>query len=116
MKKILCVILILSLIAVLPGCEVSPQGKSLVATTKPVYDFTAALCQGTDITVNLLITESLSCLHDYTLQMSQMQKLERADGIIMSGAGLEDFLTDVLENRESIIDASQDITLVCGDD
>ena len=113
MKKLLIYCVLLPLIVLLAGCtQPSPQ---VVATTQPVYDFTVMLCQGTDLSVGQLVTESVSCLHDYTLQVRQMRMLEAADTIVISGAGLEDFLSDVLVNTAQTIDASQNISIFCGD-
>ncbi len=116
MKKMILLSLVISLILVFPGCKSAENSADIVATTKPVYDFTAALCQDTGIQVELLVTEQLSCLHDYTLQVSQMRKLEAARTVVMSGAGLEEFLQDVLSsNSEKLIDASTGISAHCAD-
>lgn len=87
------------------GCS-NTEHPQLVATTLPVYEFTTILCENTDISVARLVTENVSCLHDYTLQVSQMRMLESAESVIISGAGLEDFLEDALHGASHIIDAS----------
>ncbi len=116
MKKLIAFISFIAYILFLSGCS-AQQGPStdVLATTKPVYDFTAYLCLGTDITVHQLVTENVSCLHDYTLQSQQMRAIESAKLIVISGAGLEEFLHDVLHNSENIIDASYEIELMCGE-
>ena len=93
MKKLTIFLLIIVLIS-LCGCSNSSISCDIVATTLPVYDFTAAICDGTELKIERLVTENVSCLHDYTLQVSQMQMIESADTVIISGAGLEDFLED----------------------
>ena len=110
MKKIAILLLILPLL--LTGCQMQ-ENSQIAATTLPVYDFTAALCQGTGITVCRLITENVSCLHDYSVQVQQMRIIEQADAVVCNGAGLEDFLSDVLINSK-VVDASDDIALHCG--
>jgi len=55
------------------------------------------------------VTENVSCLHDYTLKVSQMRLLEGADAVVISGVGLEDFLDDALLSSGHLIDASQGI-------
>ena len=110
MKKI-CLLLILILLF-LSGCGKS-ETSEIVATTLPVYEFTAALCEGTSITVSRLITEEISCLHDYTLQVTQMRAVESADVVIMNGGGLEDFLGDALKSADRVINASKDVELSC---
>lgn len=115
MKKALLTFYTLCFILLLHGCGSDMPTANVVATTKPVYDFTQHLCQGTNITVDRLITENLSCIHDYTLQVRQMRAIEKADVVIISGAGLEDFMTDALEGANIIIDASDSIPLLCAD-
>ncbi len=114
MKKSIVIILLILSALLLFGCSGQNETAQVIATTKPVYDFSTFLCQDTGIEVSLLVTENLSCLHDYTLQVRQMRAIESAEVIIMNGAGLEDFLTDVLQTKHCIIDASQGIELLCG--
>lgn len=104
--KIKTIFILLLVVALLSGCVYSPKNYDIVATTLPVFDFTSALCQGTDLSVGRLVNENVACLHDYTLQVSQMQMIERAQIVVMSGAGFEEFLDDVLQNSSNIIDAS----------
>ena len=111
MKKIFLLLLPLLL---LWGCTPKPSA-DIAATTLPVYDFTSALCQGTPLTVTRLVTEEVSCLHNYSLNVRQVQAAEAADVIVQSGAGLEEFLHDVLENK-SVIDASEGIDLLCAEE
>lgn len=111
MKRLFISLLILCL--VLSGCVVQSPQAQIAASTLPVYEFTARLCQGTGITVTRLITESVSCLHDYTLQVGQMRAIEAAEVVVLSGAGLEEYLEDALTGVDSIIDASEGIGLLC---
>ncbi len=113
MRKILILIIVM-LTLPFSGCT-QRQNAQIVATTKPVYDFTSALCQGTPVTVTQLVTENVSCLHDYTLQVDQMRAIESAELVILSGAGLEDFLTDALQNAAAVLDSSDGITPECGE-
>ena len=105
MKKLVVYALILSIL-VLSGCGVIPTDFDIVATTLPVYEFTSALCTGTDLSVGRLVTENVSCLHDYTLQVWQMRMIEQASVVVISGAGLEGFLEDALSSSQVTIDAS----------
>lgn len=111
MKRISIFLSVFILCAGLFGCSFETNSGEIAATTLPVYEFTAQICQGTDITVTRLITENVSCLHDYTLQAGQMRAIEFADYVVISGAGLEDFMDDVLTSADSIIDASENIPL-----
>lgn len=109
MKKLLSILLLAFL---LTGCAPSEAPAKIAATTLPVYDFTTRLCQGTDLTVTRLVTEQVSCLHDYSLNVRQAKTAEAAELVVVSGAGLEGFLSDMLEGCP-ILDASQGITLLC---
>ena len=112
MKKILIALLLPLLLA---GCAKAPERADIAATTLPVYDFTQALCRGTDLTVGRLITESVSCLHDYSLNVNQVRQAERAQTVVLSGAGLEDFMEDILVGKPTV-DASRGISLLEGEE
>ena len=114
MKKTLLLVLLIFLLFVQAGCA-SNQQAQVAATTLPVYEFTAFLCEGTDISVTRLVTEEVSCLHDYSLQTRQMRAIESAELVVISGGGLEDFLGDVIQNKD-VIDASASVALHCGHD
>ena len=109
MKKML---LLLILCLLLGGCT-APEPADLAATTLPVWQFTCRITAGTDLTVTRLVTESISCLHDYTLTVEQMRAIEGADAVILSGAGLEDFLGDALGSA-AVIDSSAGLELLAG--
>ena len=108
MKRLSMFILLLFLLS---GCAVSAPEADIAATTLPVYEFTAQLCQGTDLTVARLITEPVSCLHDYSLGVRQVRAVEAASTIVISGAGLEAFMEDLLSGKD-VIDASEGISLL----
>lgn len=109
MKFLLISILIFTLL--LSGCTAEEAPAQIAATTLPVYEFTSRLCDGTGITVSRLVTENVSCLHDYSLNVRQVKAAEAAELIVISGAGLEEFMEDILSNK-STIDASVDIDLL----
>ena len=109
MKFLLISILIFTLL--LSGCTAEEAPAQIAATTLPVYEFTSRLCEGTDITVTRLVTENVSCLHDYSLNVRQVKAAEAAEVIVISGAGLEVFMEDILSNK-STIDASVGIDLL----
>ena len=113
MKKCSIVILFALILSLLAGCGGGTESAAVAATTLPVYDFAQRLCDGTDISVTRLVTEQVSCLHDYSLNVNQVRASESAEKIIISGAGLEDFLGDILK-EDKIIDASAGITLLEG--
>lgn len=101
---------LLGILLLLTGCGTRQESSTIAATTLPVYEFTLRLCEGTGITVTRLVTEPVSCLHDYSLNVSQVRAVEAAELVVISGAGLEDFMEDLLQNRD-VIDCSVDIPL-----
>ena len=111
MKKFLCILMAFTLLYVIAGCSVSAEAVDIAATTLPVYQFTTMLCQGTNLRVARLVTENVSCLHDYALSVKQVKTVESAELIIMNGAGLEDFMEDLLTGKPTI-DASEGIALL----
>ena len=105
----LSLVLVLTL---LTGCSAPASFSQIAATTLPVYEFTSRLCEGTDITVTRLVTESVSCLHDYALNINQVKAAESAEVIVMNGAGLEEFMEDILHKSGYLIDSSYGISLL----
>ena len=110
MKK--SILFLLLIIFLLTGCSSRQVECQIVATTGPVYQFTQAICAGTDLTVAQLITDEVSCLHDYTLRVGQMQTVESAETLILSGAGLEEFMEDILSDTETVIDCSAGVAVM----
>ena len=99
--------------ALLTGCTAPQPQAQIAATTLPVYEFTARLCEGTGLTVAQLVTEAVSCLHDYSLNVRQVRSAEAAELVIISGAGLEEFMEDLLEGK-NVIDSSDGVPLLDG--
>lgn len=119
MKKTLLSLLICSALA-LSGCgarqdHADSAALQVAATTYPAYLLTQTVTEGIDgVEVKLVIDQQVSCLHNYTLTMQDMEAVEKADVLVENGAGLEDFLDDVLDGRD-VIDASAGISLLDGD-
>lgn len=95
----------------LSGCSTAESKADIAATTLPVYEFTTVLCRDTGLSVARLVTENVSCLHDYTLNVRQARAAEAASLIVISGAGLEDFMADLLEGK-AVIDSSVGIPML----
>ena len=103
MKKLRIVICLLAA-ALLAGCA-PPAGTGpadILATTGPVAEIAGALTENTGLTVDTLITESVSCLHDYSLSVRQMQAVQKSSLVLLSGCGLEEFMEDALQGRDVI--------------
>lgn len=116
MKKMKLLSAALALLIVVSGCApaVKEARLTVVCTTYPIYLFASSITEGVEgVAVERLDTGSTSCLHDYSLSMEDMKKLERADVIAINGAGLEEFLEDALEtSNAAVIDCSQGIELL----
>ena len=108
-KTLICIAAML--LFLISGCAAPQEPAQIAATTLPVYEFTTRLCDGTGITVTRLVTENVSCLHDYSLNVSQVRSAEAAELIVINGAGLEDFMEDLLQNK-SVIDSSAGVNLI----
>lgn len=106
MKRLIPLLLLFSLL-----CGCGSSSCQIAATTGPVRQFTAMLCEGTPLRVCQVVTDEVSCLHDYTLTVRQMKTLERAEVIVVSGAGLEEFMHDILHGHD-VIDAGAQVSLL----
>lgn len=115
MKRLLCALCALFLLAgCSPAAPTQEDTLTITATTYPVYLFVRAVTQDIpNVTVERLDTGSVSCLHDYTLSVNDMKKIERADVLAVNGAGLEDFMADALAATDAfVIDCSQGVELL----
>ena len=115
MKRLLALMCVLILlVGCTPAAPAQEDTLTITATTYPVYLFALALTENIpNVKVERLDTGSVSCLHDYTLSVTDMKKIERADVLALSGAGLEDFMSDALAaTRARVIDCSQGVDLL----
>lgn len=119
MKKLLFPLLLIFLLtACAPAQPADKPRLTIAATTYPVYLFTTALTEGVDgIEVKQVVNQPTSCLHDYTLSVSDMKALEGSDVVALNGAGLEDFMSDALnQTGAQVIDCSAGVTLHAADE
>ncbi len=120
MKRVL-LCLLLTLTMLLSGCgtpssKTDPDVLQVAATTYPVYLLTEAVTEDIpNVDVRLIVDQEISCLHNYTLTMRDMVAVEQADVLVLNGAGMEEFLSDVLRDRVCI-DSSAGMTLITPDD
>ena len=114
MKKALSVLLVLFLLRPLAACA-----ENIVTSFYPVWLITLNLTEGIDgITVSNLAEPATGCLHDYTLQNSDMVALSEADVLLINGAGMESFLPVVTGAFPDlpVVDASEGISLLESDE
>lgn len=117
-KKFLAGLLALTLLCgTCTGCAPRRAERcDVLASTAPVWAMTDALLKDTGLTCGRVVTESVSCLHDYTLTVAQMEKLSLADAVVLNGLGLEDFMQDALKTARHIITASTGVETLPGED
>ncbi len=119
MKRALSLLLALLLLASLSACGGTAQkedGLTVATTTYPLFLLASAVAEGAEgITVVPVVNQSVACLHDYTLTVTDMKVLEGADIVFINGAGLEDFLDDALENKPTV-DCSVGVSLLTGEE
>ena len=88
MKKALC--LLLAFLFLFPAFALA---ETVVTSFYPVWILTLNLTNGLEgVDVVNLAEPSTGCLHDYTLQNSDMVVLSEADALLVNGAGMESFL------------------------
>ena len=88
MKKILCCLLALLLLLPALAC-----GETVVTSFYPVWIMALNLTEGVEgLEVVNLAENTTGCLHDYSLQNSDMAVLSGADALLVNGAGMEAFL------------------------
>lgn len=124
MKKVRCLMAVLLILCLLTACgtsqsaEQKDQETMILATTYPMYYLTSQLTEGTEgLQVELMVSEAVSCLHDYTLTTGQMKMIEQADLIVMNGAGLEEFMASALKSvpEDKLVDSAEGIALLDDD-
>ena len=106
MKRIICLFLVLLLFPVLSSAE------TVVTSFYPVWILALNLTDGVDgVDVVNLADPSAGCLHDYTLQNSDMAVLSSADALLINGAGMESFLPVIISAFPDlpVIDATADL-------
>ncbi len=87
----------------------------IVTSFYPMYVFTLNITQGVEnVKVVNMTQPSTGCLHDYQLTPGDMKLLEKADVLVINGAGLENFIEDVRPRLgdTKIIDASEGLELL----
>ncbi|MDD2463932.1 MAG: metal ABC transporter substrate-binding protein [Desulfobulbus sp.] len=86
----------------------------ILVSTFPIYQITRNVIQGVEgVDIDLMIPAGLGCPHDYALTPQDMQKLAKADLLIINGLGMEEFLGAPLKKANAslqIIDSSSGIS------
>lgn len=103
MKKLYIVILLLMLaiLIVLTGCTKrisTSQGDKykIITSFYPMYVIALNLTNGIDnVSVENMTNNEIGCLHNYTLQASDLKELSHANMFIMNGLGIENFVDKI---------------------
>ncbi|OPY78688.1 MAG: High-affinity zinc uptake system binding-protein ZnuA precursor [Syntrophorhabdus sp. PtaU1.Bin153] len=67
--------------------------QTVLVTTFPIYQIVRNVTEGRDgVLLDLMLPSQLGCPHDYALTPRDMQKLAKADILVVNGLGLEEFL------------------------
>lgn len=83
---------------------------TVVTTSYPLYLHTTYLAKETPIEVVYLFNQQVGCLHDYTLTIEDMKKLQQADALVINGLDEVGFLDKIKAQYQglTIVDASED--------
>ena len=98
------------ILLLLCGCTQKAPAAPIAATTGPVAQFAEAITEGTGLTVSQVVTDSVSCLHDYSLSVGQMEAIAGSEVTIISGSGLEETMEDALSAAPAVIDCAAAVT------
>jgi len=95
------------------GLQASDKPLTVLCTTFPLYQITRNVVQNrAALHLELMLPAQVGCPHDYALTPQDMQKLSRADALIINGLGLEEFLGAPLKKanpRIQVLDSSAGI-------
>ncbi len=121
MKKNIVIPVILAIwviiVLVIASMVETKRDEKLNITTSfyPMYVAVLNIAEGVeDVEVTNLTKGTTSCLHEYTLTTEEMVSLVDSDILVINGAGMEGFLSNVISNYSNleIIDSSKGIELI----
>lgn len=119
MKKIVALLLTVTVAgASLSGCIRTDYKKDklkFLASFYPIYIMALNIVDGVDgVELDCMAEVQVGCLHDFKLSTDDMRNIEKSDGFIINGAGMEGFIEDIANEVDGlqIIDSSTDIELL----
>jgi len=113
MKKFLAALLAAMLL------PLGAVAETIVTSFYPIYIFALNLTEDIEgVEVRNLTAPDTGCLHDYQLQTGDMKKLAAADAFLINGAGMEGYLSGVMDAfpQLMVVDASTGIELLCAEE
>lgn len=97
-------------LAVFPGVGKAETGLTVLSSTFPIHQLVRQVSEGrTGLKVALMLPSQMGCPHDYALSAQDMQKLAKADVLVINGLGLEEFIGAPLKKANPkiiVIDSS----------
>ncbi len=87
---------------------------NIVTSFYPLYISTINITKDIpNVTVTNMTKSQTGCLHDYQLTPQDLKTLEKADILVVNGAGMESFLDDIISQYPNlqIVDAFMIISL-----
>lgn len=120
MKKVLALLLAIAVAGgSLSGCirtDYNNKDKiKFLASFYPIYIMALNIVDGVDgVEVDCMAEVQVGCLHDFKLSTDDMRNIEKSDGFIINGAGMEGFIEDIANKVDGlqIIDSSTGIDLL----
>lgn len=110
---ILVVVTLLSLFV--GGGRADDPRPQVVVTSYPLYLAAQNILGDTDgVRLTMLSGVGAGCLHDYQLSPADRLALERADKVIINGAGAEPFLEGLVEESR-LVDTSVGLSYLCAE-
>jgi ABC-type Zn uptake system ZnuABC Zn-binding protein ZnuA len=113
-KKCILSVCISFLMFMIAGEAFSSEKRvNVLCSAFPIYQITRNVTQGSaGVNVELMLPSNLGCPHDYSLTPGDMQKLAKADVLVINGLGMEEFLGAPIKranSRLAMIDSSTGI-------
>lgn len=114
--------LIFILIITLSGCTKKEENNDkfkIVTSFYPVYIMTANITKSANnIELSNMADVNTGCLHNYTLQPTDLKKIEKADIFIENGLGIESFNDKLLNSFKNliIVNSSKNINALVEED
>lgn len=119
MKKLLAMLLTTAIIGCsFSGCIRTDYQKDklkFLASFYPIYIMALNIVDGVDsVEIDCMAEVQVGCLHDFQLSTDDMRNIEKSDGFIINGAGMEGFIEDIAGRIDGlqIIDSSTGIDLL----
>lgn len=115
MKKTIMLVSIMLMLIFLTGCTTQKKEEEafkIVTSFYPMYTIAQNVAKDIDsVKIENMASQSVGCLHDYTLKAADLKKVENADVFIINGLGIENFTNKIVETYSNIkvIDASENI-------